>query len=60
MGQARTNRRRAKQMRSNNSHLSGMGVPRYSKGTSSATRHAKNLRRMAKALRSGRSFGYSK
>jgi hypothetical protein len=59
MSQARTNRRRARQLKMDNKHLSGLGVPRYAgqKG-SSARRAAKRMRAMKKAHRMGRSFGY--
>jgi hypothetical protein len=47
MGQARCNARRRRQARSNNAHVSGMGIPHYRKPdmATSAARSAEVVRR---------------
>ncbi len=60
MSQARTNRRKAKQMRMDNAHLTGIGIPRYHKQKSAAARQRKIQRLREKAARMGRSYGYAK
>ena len=60
MSQARTNRRRARQLKMNNAHLSGMGVPKYRKQRSGEAKRLRRERQRRKAEAMGRSFGYTK
>ena len=60
MSQARTNRRVAKQRRQDNNHLSGLGIPHFSKVRSATAKLKRRQHDAAKAAKRGASFGYQK
>lgn len=53
MSQARTARRRRRQMANNNSHLSGMGVPRYGRVKDRDAQARRLARKKAKWAKTG-------
>lgn len=58
MGQARTNRRRRRQLKMNNAQWSGMGISRYGRIKSAEARVRRIALDKLKAAREGRSYGF--
>lgn len=56
MGQARTNRRRRKQMVMNNAQFSGPGVPRYGARKDASARAKREQRKLEKWRKTGSSM----